>query len=70
MNSVKSIEILYSIIQKKYGDDQARSAVMSIIGNILYDLKEEGLQVSEQNLSKQLDKYVDDFLEASKSDVA
>ncbi len=70
MNSVKAIETLYSIIQKKYGDKEARSAVVSMIGNILHDLNEEGFPISEENLSERLGKYVDDFLQASKSDVA
>ena len=70
MNSVKAIETLYSIIQKKFGDAEARSAVMSILENILYDLQEEGFPVSEKNLSERLGKYVEDFQFASKSDVA
>jgi hypothetical protein len=70
MNSLKPIETLYSIIQKRFGDREARSAVLSMVGIILYDLQEEGLPISEENLSEKLEKYVEDFVQASKSDVA
>jgi hypothetical protein len=33
-------------------------------------VKEEAFPITEKNLSERLDKYVDDFIEASKSDVA
>jgi hypothetical protein len=70
MNSLKAIETLYSIIQNRFGDREERSAVLSMVGIILYDLQEEGLPISEENLSEKLEKYVDDFVQASKSDVA
>jgi hypothetical protein len=70
MNSLKPIETLYSIIQNRFGDREARSAVLSMVGIILYDLQEEGLPISEENLSEKLEKYVEDFVQASKSDVA
>ena len=70
MNSLKPIETLYSIIQKRFGEREARSAVLSMVGIILYDLQEEGLPISEENLSEKLEKYVEDFVQASKSDVA
>ena len=70
MNSLKPIETLYSIIQKRFGDREARSAVLSMVGIILYELQEEGLPISEENLSEKLEKYVEDFVQASKSDVS
>ncbi len=70
MNSNKLIEILYSTVSNKLGHIQARTAVLSAIGNILHDLKDENLEISEKNISEKLHKYVQDFQEATKSDVA
>jgi hypothetical protein len=70
MNSNKCIESIYGMIKAKYGKSRAKSAVKSMLGNILDDLETEGLEVSEKNISERLKKYADDFAEASKADVA
>ncbi len=70
MNSNKSIEEIYRMIKSKYGKIKAKGAVKSMLGNILDDLETEGLEVSEKNISDRLNKYVRDFEEASKADVA
>jgi hypothetical protein len=70
VNSQKSLEIIYGMIKSKYGKIRAKSALKAIIGNVLDDLESEGISVSEENISQRLEKYVQDFAEASKSDVA
>jgi hypothetical protein len=70
MNSNKSTEIIYGIIKAKYGKTRAKSSMKAILGNILDDLETEGLEVSEKNISERLQKYAQDFAEATKLDVA
>jgi hypothetical protein len=70
MNSNKSIEIIYTTIKSKYGKIRAKSAVKAMLGNVIDDLETEGFEVSEKNISERLQKYAEDFLEATKSDVA
>jgi hypothetical protein len=70
VNSQKSLEIIYGLIKKKYGEIRAKSTLKAIIGNVLDDLETEGISVSEENISLRLEKYVQDFTEASKTDVA
>ena len=70
MDSNKSIEIIYGEIKSKYGKIRAKSAMKAMLGNILDDLETEGLEVSEKNISERLQKYAQDFAEASKLDVA
>lgn len=70
MNSNKSIDIIYNTIKSKYGKIRAKSAIKAMLGNVIDDLETEGFEVSEKNISERLQKYAQDFLEATKSDVA
>lgn len=70
MNSNKSIDIIYNTIKSKYGNIRAKSAIKAMLGNVIDDLETEGFEVSEKNISERLQKYAEDFLEATKSDVA
>lgn len=70
MNSDETIEQLYKLIRSKHGKKEARSTVKAIIGNVLDDLEAEGIEVTGQNISKSLQKYLEDFQEASKTHVA
>lgn len=70
MNSDETIEQLYKLIRSKYGKKEARSTVKAIISNIIDDLETEDMDVSAKNISKALQKYLEDFQHASKSDVA
>jgi len=70
MTSLKSIEILYNIINLKHGNLQAKSGICAMLRNILDDLESEGVEISEKNISERLQKYTQDFAEATKSDVA
>lgn len=70
MNSDETIEQLYKLIRSKHGKKEARSTVKAIIGNVLDDLEAEGIEVTGQSISKSLQKYLEDFQQASKTHVA
>ncbi len=70
MNSANSIELLYKTVKEKHGKTVAKQTVKSILSNILDDLENEGTDVSEENISKRMMKKANDFIEASKSEVA
>ena len=70
MKSAKSIEQLYQIIKSKYGKVKAKNAVKAILSNILDDLENEGLEVSEKNISTRLGLKAKDFEDVLKNQVA
>lgn len=70
MNSSKSIESLYTTIKNQFGKVQAKQTVKAVISNIIDDLEEEGLEVSEKNISDRLEEQANDFVKASKNHVA
>ena len=70
MSSNKALETLYFLLNTRFGENQARTTLTAILGNILFDLKDQGLEISEENLSQSLQKYVLDFTAVSQSVVA
>lgn len=70
MKTEKSVEVLYHTMKSKFGRSEARQTVSAVLGNILDDLEEEGIEVSEEEVSKRLAKVAEDFVEAAKADVA
>jgi hypothetical protein len=65
MNSVQSIKTLYDIFEKMYGASKASNSVSVILTTAIGDLHEEGLTITEANITLKLSKYATDFLEAS-----
>ena len=49
---------------------EARSTLKAIIGNVLDDLETDGKGVTSQNIANSLQKYLEDFQQASKTHVA
>ena len=70
MSSNKALETLYFLLNTRFGENQARTTLTAILGNILFDLKDQGLEISEENISQSLQKYVLDFTAVSQSVVA
>lgn len=70
MTTSKSIKTLYDIFEKMYGASNAGSSVSVILTSAIGDIQDEGLPVTEEAISLRLSQYAQDFLEASKSQVA
>ena len=70
MTNEKSIEVLYKIIKAKLGRNQAKATVRALLSNILDDLEDEGLEVTEKNIADRLQEKVKDFADATKTEVA
>lgn len=70
MNNHRSIECLYQLIRSKYGKIRARKAVTAILSNILDELEEEGLEVTESNIASRLSEVAKDIDQAIKTEVA
>ncbi len=66
MSPAKSIEELYNIINRVSGPKQARLAAVTALSNILRDLQEQNLPITEENINQKLDEYCKDFVEVSK----
>jgi hypothetical protein len=70
MTTSKSIKTLYDIFEKMYGASNAGSSVSVILTSAIGDIQDDGLPVTEEAISQRLSQYAQDFLEASKSQVA
>lgn len=70
MNSAKSIESVYEIINKLMGPIEAKNSVCDIVFNAISELQENGLPVTADAIEKLLSEKASDYLEASKNQVA
>lgn len=70
MKAGKSIEILYKLINELMGPVEAKNVVSDSIFNAISDLQEKEIPVTEKEIEKILNQKVQDYLEASKHDVA
>lgn len=70
MNTGKSIERLYKAIEKVAGPVEARNSVADVVFISINRLQDEGVEITEQSINEYITKFADDFIEASKSEVA
>lgn len=70
MNSSKSITTMYQILEKELGNIEAREGVTNMLFNVIGRLQDYGQQITEENLSRELSRYVNDYIEVSNCDVA
>ncbi len=70
MDSAKSLSVLYGIINKMLGPIGAKKAVSTAVSLVISDLQDEGIAITPEVLEKRIYDYVQDFVEASKTEVA
>jgi hypothetical protein len=70
MDSAKSLSTLYDIINKMLGPVGAKKAVSTAVSLVISDLQDEGIAITPEILEKRIYDYVQDFVEASKTEVA
>jgi hypothetical protein len=70
MNSAKSIETLYQIINKLMGPIEAKNFVAGTVYNAVSELQENNLPVTESALEAILSELADDFEKATKNHIA
>lgn len=70
MSTGQSIERLYKAIEKVAGPVEAKNSVSDVVFISISRLQDEGIQVTEQSINEYISKFADDFIEASKSEVA
>ncbi len=70
MDSAKSLSVLYDIINKMLGPIGAKKAVSTAVSLVISDLQDEGIAITPEVLEKRIYDYVQDFIEASKTEVA
>ena len=70
MDSAKSLSVLYGIINKMLGLIGAKKAVSTAVSLVISDLQDEGIAITPEVLEKRIYDYVQDFVEASKTEVA
>ena len=70
MESSESLSRLYELINSKLGPTEARKAVLAAIGITINELVDQSKPISSENLNKQLESYVKDFIDTNKTNVA
>ena len=65
MKSVQYLETLYNIMNREMGPIEAKIFVSDAVFNILSELQENSLPVTEDAISKKLAEKVSDYLKAS-----
>lgn len=70
MKSSKHIEQLYKLIEKSSSPAEARQFVSASVFNVLCELDEQGLEISEEQIERKLQELISDFKAASKEYVA
>lgn len=67
MSTSKSLQELYQLIKSNSGPIEAKNYLSTTIYNIISEIHEEGLEVSEELIQKKLEKEISDFSFAAKS---
>lgn len=70
MKATKSIETLYNVLLSHFGPIEAKNTVSDILYNLIDDLQESGLPVTEAAIEEKLAEKANDYLVASKNRVA
>jgi hypothetical protein len=70
MEAAKSIVSLFKIVEEISGSTEAKNTVSDTLFIVIDNLLSEGLPITEENINSKLQKYAEEFAEASKSDVA
>jgi|GEM_PF-3550839 len=66
MNLSKLMSDYYHLIEKLEGSKEARISLAGIITLVVYDIQNEGLVVTPEELEKRISNHINDFLEVAK----
>lgn len=67
MKASESLIALYNVINKMSGPIEAKKLLSTAVYNVVCDLQDEGLEVSQQNLDERLAKVANDFITVTKN---
>lgn len=74
MNTSKAIVELYRIIEKMDNPIEAKNSVRAMIFNVISELQDEKLPITEELLDERMSKYAHDFIDVenaiAKKDIA
>lgn len=70
MKAAKALVTLYDVINQKMGPIEAKESVTTAIYNVISELQERGLPITEKSIELMLSEKANDYLEASKNQVA
>ena len=65
MRTSQDMGDLYRIIDELAGSTQAKEALVTMLYNVVTELQEDGLAVTNDNLEERIHNYVKDFKEVS-----
>ena len=66
MSLSKLMSDYYHLIEKLENSKEARNALAGIITLVVYDIQNEGLSVTPEELEKRISNHINDFLEVAK----
>lgn len=71
MSLSKIMADYYNLVEKLEDSKEARNSLAGIINLVIYDIQEEGLVLTPEELEKRISRHIQDFLDvAKKSNVA
>jgi hypothetical protein len=70
MNTYESLETLYTTLEKIFGPDKAKTSTSKILFIVIDEIQQEGLPLTDSNLEERISKFINDFEEVSKHQVA
>lgn len=70
MNTSEALATLYSLINRRFGKNQAQEAVNIAVSTVMYEMKYEGLEFTAEEFDKRIYLHVSDYLEAANESAA
>lgn len=67
MSLSKQMADYYHLIEKVENPTEARNSLAGIIKLVVYDIQNEGLELTAEELEKRISEHVQDFLDAAKN---
>lgn len=65
MNLSKQMTAYYHLIEKVENATEARNSLAGIVKLVVYDIQNEGLELTAEELEKRISSHIQDFLDAA-----
>lgn len=67
MSLSKTMTAYYHLIAKVEDPTEARNSLAGIVKLVIYDIQNEGLELTAEELEKRISDHINDFLEVAKN---
>ena len=67
MSLSKKMADYYYLIEKVENSTEARNSLAGIVKLVIYDIQNEGLELTAEELEKRISNHINDFIEVAKN---